>query len=386
MRVLAAFDKFRDSISASEACDIAARAIGPARGDTDACPLTDGGEGFTEILTRAAGGSMDSVRVAGPRGAQVAAAIGRVSLDKIPAEARRLLGGAASGRDGHVAVIEMAAASGLALLAAAMRDPLHATTAGTGQMIRAAAGAGTGMILLGVGGSATSDMGLGALEALGVGYSTEYETRLDSPVPADWPRLQGIVGKVTGTLPPIVIACDVDNPLLGPRGAVAVYGPQKGLKPANVVWLEAEYRRISALMCSHFERPASLVDLPGAGAAGGITFGLMAGAGATLAPGFELVAAWLDLDRRIAAADLVLTGEGRFDDSSLSGKGPGAVVRRALALGKAVHVFAGSVALSREIPGLSAHSITPPGLPLERALAEAPRRLLDSVQRVLGGQ
>jgi len=385
MRVLAAFDKFRDSISASEACDIAARAVGSARIEIDSCPLSDGGEGFAEILTRAAGGSMESIRVTGPRGGEVSAGIGRVSLNGIPESARGLLGDAVSGREGSVAVIEMAAASGLALLAPAMRDPLQASSVGTGQLIRSAADRGAGAILLGVGGSATSDMGLGALEALGVGFLDASGAKLGALVPADWPGLRQIVGRVAGPMPPIVIACDVDNPLLGPRGAVATYGPQKGLRPGDAAMLEAGNGRISALMCSHFGRPASLADLPGAGAAGGITFGLMAAAGAALAPGFELVAAWLDLDRRIKAADVVLTGEGRFDDSSLSGKGPGAVARRALALGKTVHVFAGNVSLSRDIPGVSAHSITPSGMPLGQALAEAPRRLFDSMRLALGG-
>jgi glycerate kinase len=381
MRVLAAFDKFRDSISASEACAIAARAIGPARGEVDLCPLSDGGEGFTEILTRAGGGTTDNISISGPRGGEVVAAIGRVSLNSIHPGARALLNAAVQGIRGPVAVMDMAAASGLALLPAAMRDPLRATSAGTGQLIRAAAGTGVGSILLGVGGSATSDMGLGALGALGIGYLTASGEGLGVPVPADWHRLRGFSGKIT-PMPPIVIACDVDNPLLGPRGAVAVYGPQKGLRQGDAAKLEAESARISALMCAHFGRPASVADLPGAGAAGGITFGLMVAAGAVLAPGFDLVAAWLDLDRRIAAADIILTGEGRFDDSSLSGKGPGSVVRRALALGKTVHVFAGSVSLSRDVPGLSPHSITPRDVPLERALAEAPDRLLDSVRRV----
>jgi glycerate kinase len=386
MRVLAAFDKFRDSISASEACDIAARAVGSARIEIDVCPLSDGGEGFAEILTRAAGGGMENIMVTGPRGGDVTAGIGRVSLKSIPQRARDLLGAAALGETGSVAVIEMAAASGLALLAPALRDPLRATSVGTGQLIRAAADRGACAILLGVGGSATSDMGLGALEALGVGYSDASGAKLAALVPADWPGLRQIVGRVAGPVPPVVIACDVDNPLLGPRGAVAIYGPQKGLRPGDAASLETESRRISALLCSHFGKPASLADLPGAGAAGGITFGLMVAAGAMLAPGFELVAAWLDLDRRIEAADVIITGEGRFDDSSLSGKGPGAVVRRALALGKTVHVFAGSVSLSREIPGVSAHSITPAGVPLEQALAEAPGRLFDTMRLAFGGQ
>lgn len=383
MRVLAAFDKFRDSISAAEACAIAAGAVAAARGDceVDVAPLTDGGEGFTEILTRASGASETRHEVAGPRGGTVSASVGMVSMDRIPLSARRLMGAPAAGREGPVAVIEMAAASGISLLAPAMRDPLRASSLGTGQLILAAAAAGAGAILLGVGGSATSDLGLGALGALGIGCLAESGRRLDSPVPADWPGVRAIDGRVPGSLPPVVIACDVDNPLLGPRGAVAVYGPQKGLKPGDAAALESESSRIAALVCDHFGRPRSLAETPGAGAAGGIAFGLMAAAGATLAPGFDLVSAWIDLDRRIAAADVVVTGEGRFDDSSLSGKGPGMVVGRALALGKPVHVFAGTVALSREIPGLSAHAITPPGMPLEGALAETADRLRLSVLR-----
>jgi glycerate kinase len=381
MRVLAAFDKFRDSISAAEACAIAAGAVAAARGDceVDVAPLTDGGEGFTEILTRAAGGGETRHEVAGPRGGAVSASVGLVSLDRIPMSARGRLGTSADGREGVVAIVEMAAASGISLLAPAMRDPLRTSSVGTGQLMLAAAAAGARAILLGVGGSATSDLGLGALGALGIVCLAESGRRLVSPVPADWPSVRAIDGRILGSLPPIIIACDVDNPLLGPRGAVAVYGRQKGLRPGDAAALEAESSRIAAMVCAHFGRPVSLAETPGAGAAGGITFGLMAAAGASLVPGFDLVAAWIDLDRRIMDADVVVTGEGRFDDSSLSGKGPGSVVRRALALGKAVHVFAGTVALSRGIPGLSAHAITPPGTPLEGALAETAARLRRSV-------
>lgn len=382
MRVLAAFDKFRDSISAAEACAIAAGAVAAARGDceVDVAPLTDGGEGFTEILTRASGGSETRHEVAGPRGGTVSASVGMVSMDRIPLSARRLMGAPAAGREGPVAVIEMAAANGISLLAPAMRDPLRASSLGTGQLILAAA-AGAGAILLGVGGSATSDLGLGALGALGIGCLAESGRRLDSPVPADWPGVRAIDGRVPGSLPPVVIACDVDNPLLGPRGAVAVYGPQKGLKPGDAAALESESSEDRRPGVRPLRAPAVAGRDAGRGRGGGIAFGLMAAAGATLAPGFDLVSAWIDLDRRIAAADVVVTGEGRFDDSSLSGKGPGMVVGRALALGKPVHVFAGTVALSHEIPGLSAHAITPPGMPLEGALAETADRLRLSVLR-----
>jgi glycerate kinase len=140
---------------------------------------------------------------------------------------------------------------------------------------------------------------------------------------------------------------------------------------------------VAGLVCRHFGKKEGLASEAGAGAAGGIAFGLMAAAGARLLRGFELVAAWLDLDSRLAAADLVLTGEGRFDESSLSGKGPGAVVRRALALGKPVHVFAGQVALDRQIPGLSTHPVTPRGMPLAEALTKTSSLLEAAVREAI---
>jgi glycerate 2-kinase len=385
MRVLAAFDKFKDSISASKACDAASAAAASARPnwEVDMCPLADGGEGFAEILTRAAQGRESRSSVTGPRGEEVVARFGIVPIARIPAGALALIGPAAAGPGRAVAVLEMAAASGLALLAPWMRDPMRASSVGTGQLIRAAAGSGVHAILLGVGGSATHDLGLGALGALGVGFVTDSGAGVQSPVPADWPLIRAIDGRVSGMIPPIVIACDVDNPLLGPDGALAVYGPQKGLKLADAVELEAQSARIASMVCRHFGRKDSLAAERGAGAAGGIAFGLMAAAGARLVPGFDLVAAWLDLDARLAAADIIITGEGRFDDSSLSGKGPGAVARRALALGKPVHVFAGQVSLARQIPGLFTHSVTPPGMELPEALAKAPSLLFGAVRQTL---
>ncbi len=383
MRVLVAFDKFKNSISAPVACDIAAGAIASARAgwDCDRCPLSDGGEGFMEILTRSAGGTVFPAEADGPRGGRVAAAFGIVSNDRIPSGARARLGAAAAAPGGSVGIVEMSAASGLALLEAGMRDPLRATTRGTGQLILAAAGSGAGAILLGVGGSATHDLGLGALGALGISYAGEAGEAIGSIIPADWPALRRITGRVSGRIPPILIACDVENPLLGPRGALAVYGPQKGLRPEEAPALEAQGARIAGMLCRHFGRPEDLASTPGAGAAGGIAFGLMAAAGATLLPGFDLVASWLRLDERLEAADAVVTGEGRFDESSLSGKGPGSLVRRALALGKPVHVFAGEVAVAVETPGLFTHAVTPPGMALPEALSRTPALLSEAVRR-----
>jgi glycerate kinase len=388
MRVLVAFDKFKNSIPAPAACDIAAGAIASVRAgwDSDRCPLSDGGEGFMEILTRAAGGTMFPAEADGPRGGRVAAAFGIVSNDRIPSGARARLGAAAAAPGGSLGVVEMSAASGLALLEAGRRDPLRATTRGTGQLILAAAGTGAGAILLGVGGSATHDLGLGALGALGVSYAGEAGEAIGSIVPADWPGLRRITGRVSDRIPPILIACDVENPLLGPRGALAVYGPQKGLRPEEAPGLEAQGARIAAMLCRHFGRPEDLASRPGAGAAGGIAFGLMAAAGAALLPGFDLVASWLRLDERLEAADVVVTGEGRFDESSLSGKGPGSLVRRALALGKPVHVFAGEVAVDVRTPGLFTHAVTPPGMALSEALSGAPALLAEAVRRAFAGR
>jgi glycerate kinase len=385
MRVLVAFDKFKDSITAARACVVAAEAITSARGGwvLDECPLSDGGEGFAEILTHSAQGTLRRVEATGPRGAQVSASFGIVSVDMIPDAARAMLGPVVARPEGSVAVVEMASASGLALLAPEMRDVMRASSVGTGQMLLAAAAAGPRAILLGIGGSATHDIGLGALAALGIRYTGAAGEALDPMVPADWPFLREISGRLPAPFPPILIACDVANPLLGRQGALAVYGPQKGLRPADAAILEAETARVAALVCRYFKQPDELVELSGAGAAGGIAFGLMAAANAKLLPGFELVTSWLDIEDRLSAADMVITGEGRFDESSLSGKGPGSIVRRALAQGKLVHVFAGEIALPRKIPGLLAHGISPPGMPLLEALKDTPSLLSEAIRKAL---
>lgn len=383
MRVLLAFDKFKDSLSAGEACKITADALRARHGDWtfDLCPLADGGEGFAEILTQAGGGERIRAAVTGPRGGTVNASYGLVPWKNIPTPARTLVG-----RDfgeSRIALVELAAASGLALLAPGARDPWQTTTLGTGELIRAAAQAGAGAIFLGVGGSATNDLGTGVLTALGIEFLNVHGGRVHPPVPARWPDITRVTGEIRSGLPPIYIACDVTNPLLGIRGAAAVYGPQKGLRPEDHTRMENESARLALLLCSHGGQGDTLLDVAGTGAAGGTPFGLMALTQAKLLPGFELVSAWLDLDARLAAADLVITGEGRFDESSGEGKGPGAVVARALKLGKPVHVFAGAVPVVSKQSGLSLHAITPSGTPIAAALRDARANLAASVERVL---
>lgn len=383
-RVLLALDKFKDALTAQQAGEAVASALRDMHPDwtLDIAPLADGGEGFATILTQAAGGREVNVTATGPLGESRSAGFGLVPVAAIPARARvplQLSGEPASGA--AVAVVEMAAISGLALLSQDQRDPWLTTSLGTGELMRAATDAGAVAIVLGVGGSATSDLGLGALAALGFEFMDAAGRQLQLPIPADWSRIARISGRITASLPPVYIACDVSNPLFGPRGAVAVYGPQKGLRPADQARLEREGARLAGLLCAYAGQPPALQDVPGAGAAGGIAFGLMTATGAKLVPGFGLVAAWLDLETRLAAADIVVTGEGRFDESSLEGKGPGAVAARALALGKKVHVFAGQVTAAAR-PGLELHAITSPGTPLAAALREAPVNLAGAVRRV----
>jgi len=383
MRVLIAFDKFKDALSANDACAHAARVLEAKHPDweLDLCPLTDGGEGFCETLTAAAHGRLEHVEVSGPRGGTFTAPLGFVAASSLPAAVRTRWA-----LTGTLAVVDLASASGLSLLAPGERNPWHATTAGTGELLRHAADRRADAILLGLGGSATNDLGFGALAALGLRFMDAFGQAVEPPVPARWHQIVRIEGQVA--LPPVFIACDVTNPLLGRHGATVTFGPQKGLPPTDVLELETRTRRMSELLCDHCERPRILVNTPGAGAAGGISFGLMVAADAQLVPGFDLVAAWLNLPARLAATDLVITGEGRFDATSLAGKGPGSLAREARRLGKPAHVFAGSVGLPARngINGPAEehlHAITPAGLPLAEALPRTAELLAAAVARAL---
>jgi glycerate kinase len=206
------------------------------------------------------------------------------------------------------------------------------------------------------------------------------------PLPALWPGVTAVSGSVRA-VPTVRVACDVDNPVFGPRGAAAVYGPQKGLRAPDVPRFEVAAQRLAREVCRHLGADTRHFDTPGAGAAGGIAFGLLVGAGARLVPGSALVAAWLGLEARARAADWVLTGEGRFDESSWAGKGPGALLALARAAGRRCAVFAGSVA-----PGLSAKgdeprpeliAISPPREPLSRSLPRTRENLEQAVTRWL---
>lgn len=377
MRVLVAFDKFKEALSAPEACLAIAQALRAGRPDwtLDLCPLADGGDGFVRSLTAGKRHQAITTRVNGPLGNPVEASWALVAATDIPSSVRaRLCLG-----DSPLAILEMAACSGLSLVPRNRRDPLRSASTGVGQLIFAAARAGAGAILLGVGGSATNDLGLGTLAALGYRFLDADSHPVEPPLPAEWPRINQIIPPPNNTLPPVWIACDVTNPLCGAHGATWVYGPQKGLARETLPSLDAQVGRLGHLLALASGGDSALLATPGAGAAGGIAAGLMLGCGARLVGGFDLVSEWLDLPSRVSAADLVITGEGRFDDTSLQGKGPGGLVRAALAQEKPAVVFAGRIDLSSPPPGLDLRAITPPGMPLARALVETDSLLSQAV-------
>lgn len=347
MRVLIANDKFKGSLTANEAA-LAIRDGLPSSCEVDICPIADGGEGFTETMLAALGGRWVAVE----------------TVDALlrPVTARFAI------TDSGLAVMEMASCCGYELIDASDRKILESSTYGTGLMIRhAAAQPGVERILIGIGGSATNDGGVGMADALGILFLDEEEDSLVSN-PAGLEDLAQIDRDQLVDLPPIDVACDVENPLLGPHGATAIFGPQKGASPAEQEKLEA--------FLTHLVRVTGARDLaekPGAGAAGGLGFGLMHFLGAELHPGFDLVAEALDLTGRIAAVDLVITGEGSLDAQSLSGKGPVGVARLSIAQGKPVVGLAGQISHEVRASGLFEHcgALTDFDLPLETLIAEA---------------
>jgi glycerate kinase len=393
-QLLVAFDKFKGALSALEVCEVVAQVIARERPDwrVDRAPLTDGGDGFCSITTLAVGGELQPRSASGPLleasgAARVNAPIGIVEFASVPPRARALLDLPESVR--RLGVVEMASASGLALVPPGRRDVWRSSSRGTGELLMEAARAGVDAILLGVGGSATSDLGLGALEALGLRCRADDGSEVSPATPERWSAVTSIAGPVA-PLPPLRIACDVDNPVFGARGAAAIYGPQKGLKAADVRAFDASARRVAELLCAALGASHDAFEAPGAGAAGGIAFGLVAGLGARLVPGSRLLEAWLGLEARVRAADWVLTGEGRFDESSWSGKGPGAVVELARQQARPCAVFAGSIAgQPRPAPAAASSTlsgqpelvaISPRGEPMPRAIANTRENLARALQ------
>ncbi|MEI6223980.1 MAG: glycerate kinase [Deltaproteobacteria bacterium] len=371
-RVLVAPDSFKGSLSAVEAASAMERGVLAAWPDArvEKIPIADGGEGTVEAMVMATGGHFESRTVRGPLGDPVTARWG-------------VLG------DGRTAVLEMAAASGLTLVPHGRRDPRIASTFGTGELVLAAMDAGYRRIVVGIGGSATNDGGTGMARALGIRFLDDA----GRPLPEGGAALAGLasvdLGNADARLPgvEILVACDVDNPLTGPRGASAIYGPQKGATPAMVQELDLALSRLAHVATRATGRDVS--GLAGAGAAGGLGAGLLFFTPARLQPGVDLVLDAARFDERVRGASLVLTGEGRTDHQTAMGKAPVGVARAARRHGVPVWLVSGSLG-----PGAEAvhphgieriHAAAPPGMPVEEAMARASELLESAVKASLRG-
>lgn len=373
LRILVAPNAFKESLSAIDAARSIAKGIRRALPNAlvTEVPIADGGDGTLEAVISGTGGRILKSRIVGPLGIKITAEYGITG-------------------DGKTAVIEMSRASGLALVPPARRNPMRTTSFGTGQLIQAVLNRGVRRILLGTGGSATVDGGIGALQALGVSFLD----RRGKPVGHGGAGLLAIEKIELGHLHPalkrtaILVACDVDNPLTGPKGAAAVFGPQKGATPAMVKQLDHGLAQLSDLITRITGR--EFARIPGTGAAGGIAGSFLGLLGAKLRPGSELVFELLKLDKVVPKMDWVITGEGQIDFQTQFGKGPGMLAKLAARHGVPVVGIAGSVAddageLTRK--GFTAlFSITNRPVDLATAIREAPRlmeRIAEQVARLI---
>lgn len=351
MHIVVAPDSYKGSVSAVEVALAMERGIlkvfPSAR--VRKIPIADGGEGTVEALVTATGGQYRSNEVAGPLGERIFAAWG-------------VLG------DGKTAVIEMATASGLPLVPADRRDPRKASSYGTGELIRAALDAGLRRIIIGIGGSATNDAGAGMARALGVRFLAADGSQLADGGAA----LAALVGIDLSGLDSrlqkteIIVACDVDNPLCGPRGASAVFGPQKGATPEIVAELDAALGRFAEYAQQVTGR--DVAGLPGAGAAGGLGAGLMFFTRAQLKPGIEIVLDTVNFSTVVKDADYVITGEGRTDFQTAFGKAPVGVAKVAKMSGVPVFCLSGGL-------GKGADDVLAQGIDAVMSICERPMSL-----------
>ena len=341
MRILAAFDKFKGSFSASEACSIVERVAEEISPDAEviSCPLTDGGEGFVAILTSQYQGELVKIKAKDSLGCLKWATLGIVPIDQLKVDLRTFLNLPATGK---LAIIEMASVCGLSDLDPSQRDPWNTTTLGVGDLLLFAKEQGVDAILLGIGGSSTNDAGMGALCTLGLSLRDSSGLSIDHPSPNTWRDIETIDISNLESLPPLIVACDVDNPLLGKNGATYQYAPQKGLSTAQIPDLEKAMNRLVVQLETPFPQAPVLAQSSGAGAAGGIGFGLSLVGKVRLVHGFDLVSKWVGLKEELLKADLVFTGEGRFDDTSWSGKGPFELLSMAKMADKKAFLLCGS--------------------------------------------
>ena len=330
MRILIAPDKFKGTLNARDVGKNIAEGLREilSNAEIEIVPMADGGEGTAEAICEARSGSWLKCRAHDPIGREIEARYAWIE-------------------DENLAVMEMSEAAGLRRLRENERDPVHATTFGAGEMILDARNRDANEVIIGLGGSATNDGGWGMARA--IGYRFDYEHGYEK----DWERVTALanldrIDKPKDLrLPTIVAAVDVRNPLLGNNGATLVFGPQKGASTDDLNLLEQALTRFANIVAEDFG--FDYRDKPGAGAAGGLGFGLMSFCGATIRPGFDVVAEAVGLESKMKEVDLVITGEGSLDRQTLAGKTPAGVARMARKLGKKVFAIAGRYDGNRKV-------------------------------------
>lgn len=326
MRILIAPDKFKGTLSAREVAEAIAAGLRDVSPDAkiDIMPMADGGEGTAEVIGQALGASWIKCKAHDPLGREIEARYAWV-------DARKL------------AVMEMSEAAGMRRLKPTELNPEIATTFGVGEMLLDAAKRGANEIIIGLGGSATNDGGFGMARALGFRFVGEYD--IDKPL--GLVGLQRVEKPEKLELPRITGAVDVKSPLLGENGATRIFGAQKGAALEQLDKLERALTRLADVAAEQFR--FDYRNEPGAGAAGGLGFGLMSFCGAKIRPGFEVVADAVGLEAKMKDVDVVITGEGSLDRQTLEGKTPAGVARLARKLGKRVFAFVGRAAEDRQV-------------------------------------
>jgi glycerate kinase len=366
MRILIAPDKFKGSLNAREVAENIALGLRDVLPDTniDLVPMADGGEGTAEVISDARRGSWLQCKAHDPLG-------------------REIDTGYAWIEEGKVAVMEMSEAAGMRRLSEGEREPVRATTFGVGEMILDAASRGPNEIIIGLGGSATNDGGWGMARALGFRFDCEHEQQHEDEQKVTWLlHLTKITKPKDLTLPKIIAAVDVRNPLLGKNGATRVFGPQKGASEDNIDILERALATLADAVSKQFG--ADYRDAPGAGAAGGLGFGLMSFCGAKIRPGFDVVAEAVRLESRMKDADLVITGEGSLDRQTLEGKTPAGVAQFARKLGKHVFAIVGRATKDQDARELfdDVYELARPGMSQKEQMKQAAELLRQKAQEL----
>ena len=370
MKILIAPDKFKGSLNAREVAENIAKGLRDVlpKATIDIVPMADGGEGTAEVVCDALGGKWVKCDAHDPIGREIEARYAYIDNRKL-------------------AVMEMSEAAGMRRLSESERDPLRANTFGVGEMILAAANRGAREIVIGLGGSATNDGGVGMARALGFRFVGEHPSSPGSGAAGEQElsrivKLEWIEKPKNLALPKMVAAVDVRNPLLGENGATCVFGPQKGATVDKIHILERALTKLADIVSKDLK--VDYRDEPGAGAAGGLGFGLMSFCGAVIRPGFDVVAESVGLESKMKDVDLVITGEGSLDRQTLEGKTPAGVAQLARKFDRRIFAIVGRASEDRQVRELfdEVYVTTRPGMSEKESIAHAAELLRDRAREL----